>query len=354
MSVTWPCVTCHVASPLSWSWLARLKCAYSGVKTMSGKIQIRTSDSQLWHNELVVNFPAASNVFIYTFQFSCWITQVIQGWHGLIIHRWKHPDVASLSLCPLVVFGTLWTGCDNIIDVITLFGVIDIGRADHMPICGTLRCQAGSIMGSVAVTTGDQSPLRGNFTITCQGTWLLAQLDRQNTRQYPPPITGHTDHEPLLVTRPSWYNKHLCQVFCCDQQSFIVRMLLSWYQMASPVSGAHQRVRTPRESGWKLGRECETGRQLAWGWSEQVSIQTLHDTAADVSRVTCPMGGAETRDTWWQYHNLYSARNNVACGRDWEFNGVADALMRGLAGLGGVTVAKNVADIELRKGENER
>ena len=63
MSVTWPCVTCHVASPLSWSWLARLKCAYSGVKTMSGKIQIRTSDSQLWHNEPVVNFTAASNVF---------------------------------------------------------------------------------------------------------------------------------------------------------------------------------------------------------------------------------------------------------------------------------------------------
>ena len=187
MSVTWPCVTCHVASPLSWSWLARLKCAYSGVKTMSGKIQIRTSDSQLWHNELVVNFPAASNVFIYTFQFSCWITQVIQGWHGLIIHRWKHPDVASLSLCPLVVFGTLWTGCDNIIDVITLFGVIDIGRADHMPICGTLRCQAGSIMGSVAVTTGDQSPLRGNFTITCQGTWLLAQLDLTKHSAIPTP-----------------------------------------------------------------------------------------------------------------------------------------------------------------------
>ena len=296
MSVTWPCVTCHVASPLSWSWLARLKCAYSRVKTMSGKIQIRTSDSQLWHNELVVNFPAASNVFIYTFQFSCWITQVIQGWHGLIIHRWKHPDVASLSLCPLVVFGTLWTGCDNIIDVITLFGVIDIGRADHMPICGTLRCQAGSIMGSVAVTTGDQSPLRGNFTITCQGTWLLAQLGRQNTRQYPPPITGHTDHEPLLVTRPSWYNKHLCQVFCCDQRgpslSGCYCLDIRWPVLyLEPTSGSELRG--------NLGESWAVSVRLGGSWHGAGGAGVNTDITWYSCRcVTCHVSHGWSWDTW--------------------------------------------------------
>ena len=170
--------------------------------------------------------PLMYLVFIYTFQFSCWITQVIQGWHGLIIHRWKHPDVASLSLCPLVVFGTLWTGCDNIIDVITLFGVIDIGRCwpyahlRHTPLPGRVyNGQCGRDHWWPVSTPGVISP--------SHVTDLGQNLATGPAGQTQPPLLD-ADHEAVLVTRPSWYNKHLCQVFCCDQQSFIVRMLLSW------------------------------------------------------------------------------------------------------------------------------
>ena len=184
---------CHVtlrdsqaASPhlVSWSWLARLKCAYNGVKTLSGKIQIRTIlqtpsfDTMSW--SWIFLLPAAFNVFIYTFQFSCWITQVTQGWHGSIIHRWKHPDVASSSVHllylahfrpDLMIVGTaLLMSSLCYVSLVSL----TLASADHMPIYGTLWLPGRVYNGRCG---RDQWwwPLGGNFTITCHGTWLLAR-----------------------------------------------------------------------------------------------------------------------------------------------------------------------------------
>ena len=151
---------------------------------------------------------------------------------------------------------------------------------------------------------------------------------------------GNT-HPPLLdtLTMSQFLSPDLHDITSiCARFFVVISAVLHCQDVIVLISDGQSCIWSPPAGQNSAGIWVKVGPWV-WDWAaagmglaEQVSIQTLHDTAADRSRVTCPMGGAETRDTWWQYHNLYSARNNVACGRDWGFNGVADALMPGPAG----------------------
>ena len=304
----------HVTSALSRSWLARLKCAYSRVKTVSGKIQIRTSDSQLWHNELVLNFTAASNVYLFIhFNFHAEYSKSFKVDTASTIHRWKHPDIASFSLA--VVFGTLWTGsddCDNII------GECHHSRchwhwlvagADHLPIYGTgpIWCVPGCVYNGQC-DRDHRWPLeaRGNFPITCHGPSQNSATETKtlaNTQSWPPPplhagpITGHWSLTTRQFLSPDLHViTSICVSFCCDQQSLMwycheLCFVNQGYQLARSVLGVWA-VQSSAGIWVKVG-------SWAWDWGaagsagQQSRCQYRHYTCrCHVSRVTCPMGGA--------------------------------------------------------------
>ena len=98
---------------------------------------------------------------------------------------------------------------------------LTLASADHMPIYGPLWLP-GCVYNGRCGRDQWWWPLRGNFTITCHGTWLLARTTANwadktlaIAQSWPtprPPIMLDTDHEAVLVTRPSWHNKQVSQV----------------------------------------------------------------------------------------------------------------------------------------------
>lgn len=158
-------------------------------------------------------------------------------------------------------------------------------------------CQAVSIMGDVAVTSGgDHSGVISPSPVTELGYWPGPQRTGQ-TKHSPSPRVGPRPPSCWTLTMRQFLSPDLHDItssyarFCCDQQSFIVRMLLSdivcelcfvqnVYQMARQARIGVRASQNSAGSGWKLGRVRLGG---SWrGWAEQVSIQTLH-TAADVT-----------------------------------------------------------------------